>query len=46
MKNFLLKNDELVVLREVYKAERNLRAAYKINAVIFLGIMLWRPMVG
>ncbi|MCF6338954.1 MAG: IS630 family transposase [Gammaproteobacteria bacterium] len=38
MKDFLLKNDELVVLRSAHKAERNLRAAYKINAVILLGI--------
>ncbi len=37
MKNFLLKNDELVVLRAAHKAERNRRAAYKINAVILLG---------
>jgi len=37
MKDFLLKNDELVVLRAAHKAERNRRAAYKINAVILLG---------
>ncbi len=37
MKDFLLNNDELVVLRAAHKVERNLRAAYKINAVILLG---------
>ncbi len=36
MKDFLLINDELVVLKAAHKAERNRRAAYKINAVILL----------
>ncbi len=36
MKDFVLKNDELVVLRAAHKVERNLRGAYKINAVILL----------
>jgi len=37
MKDFLLTSDELVVLKAAHKAERNLRAAYKMNAVILLG---------
>ncbi len=37
MKDFLLKNDDFVVLRAAHKAECNRRAAYKINVVILLG---------
>lgn len=37
MKNFQLDTDQLKYLRKAHKAERNRRAAYKINAVILLG---------
>ena len=37
MKGFYLKDNELVVLKKAHKEERNLHAAYKINAVILLG---------
>ncbi|MCH9690480.1 MAG: hypothetical protein K0U59_00240 [Gammaproteobacteria bacterium] len=36
MKNFLT-DDQIQELREAHRAERNRRAAYKINAVILLG---------
>lgn len=37
MKNFWLTDDQIQELREAHRAERNRRAAYKINAVILLG---------
>ena len=37
MKGFWLTDDELLALRAAHRAERNRRAAYKINAVILLG---------
>ena len=37
MRNFSLSPEQLVELRAAHKAERNRRAAYKINAVILLG---------
>ena len=37
MKNFWLTGNQISELREAFKAERNIRAAYKINAIILLG---------
>ncbi len=37
MKNFILNNDQVNELRVAHRAERNRRAAYKVNAVILLG---------
>ena len=37
MKNFMLNKEQVNELRVAHRAERNRHAAYKINAVIFLG---------
>lgn len=37
MKSFYLSEEQLVALRSAHRAERNRRAAYKLNAVLLLG---------